>query len=320
MMTADSHNNIFGRTLNPHRLNLTAGGSTGGEAALLAMKGSVLGVATDVAGSNRIPALCCGINSIKPTASRIPFAGGVPPGRIGSPSPILPVIGPCGRSTRDFALFLKSVIDLQPWTVDENVLNVPWRTIPPFTRPLRFGLIRGIQQRPLHPPIARTLHNTATTLKASGHHIILLDDKIPPLYASALLAWKFFALDPARTPLAHMHASREPPIPSLATCSFAELRDWTPSLDDLWNMNLARARIVKAWKDLFVQEELDALLMPGYQAPAPRHDTYGVPVHTVVPNLVNFPAGVLATGRAEGREDEVFWKEGVGYDPPCKFS
>ena len=58
MMTADSHNNVFGRTLNPHDLTRTAGGSTGGEAALLAMRGSVLGLATDIAGSNRIPALC----------------------------------------------------------------------------------------------------------------------------------------------------------------------------------------------------------------------------------------------------------------------
>ncbi|KAM0341695.1 hypothetical protein ACHAPU_009943 [Fusarium lateritium] len=33
MMTADSENNIFGRTLNPHNTNLTDGGSTGGEVA-----------------------------------------------------------------------------------------------------------------------------------------------------------------------------------------------------------------------------------------------------------------------------------------------
>jgi amidase len=38
----------FGRTLNPFNLKLSAGGSTGGEAALLAMKGSVLGIGTDI--------------------------------------------------------------------------------------------------------------------------------------------------------------------------------------------------------------------------------------------------------------------------------
>ncbi|KAF3045514.1 hypothetical protein E8E12_008881 [Didymella heteroderae] len=45
----------YGRTLNPFNLKLSAGGSTGGEAALLAMKGSVLGVGTDIGGSVRGP-------------------------------------------------------------------------------------------------------------------------------------------------------------------------------------------------------------------------------------------------------------------------
>jgi amidase len=43
-MTADSENNIFGRTLNPHNLSLTAGGSSGGEGALVGMRGSLIGV------------------------------------------------------------------------------------------------------------------------------------------------------------------------------------------------------------------------------------------------------------------------------------
>jgi amidase len=45
MVESTSH---FGRTLNPFNIKLSAGGSTGGEAALVAMKGSVLGVGTDI--------------------------------------------------------------------------------------------------------------------------------------------------------------------------------------------------------------------------------------------------------------------------------
>lgn len=318
MMTADSHNNIFGRTLNPHNLSLTAGGSTGGEAALLAMKGSVLGVATDVAGSNRIPALCCGITSIKPTASRVPFAGGVPPGRFGSPSPILPVIGPCGRSIRDLELFLKTVIDSQPWDLDDSVINVPWRSIDPITRPLRFGLLRGCKERPLHPPIARALHAAATKLKEMGHSIHLLDDKIPSLYSTALLAWRFFLLDPQKMPLKHIQASGEPIVPSLPTCTFPELRDYEPSLDALFELNVQRAAICRQWREIMVEEELDAVIMPGYQSVAPRHDAYGVPVYTVLQNLLNYPAGILTVGKAEMERDGGFGKEGAGYGPPCK--
>ncbi|KAN0107998.1 Acetamidase [Hyaloscypha variabilis] len=37
LMTADSDNNVFGRTLTPHKLTLTAGGSSGGEGALVTL-------------------------------------------------------------------------------------------------------------------------------------------------------------------------------------------------------------------------------------------------------------------------------------------
>ncbi|KAF2264251.1 amidase [Lojkania enalia] len=316
MMTADSHNNVFGRTLNPNKLCLTAGGSTGGEGALLKLRGSVMGLATDIAGSNRIPAVCNGISSLKPTASRIPFGGGVPPGRLGSPSSILPVIGPCGHSVRDFELLMKTVIDSEPWGADENVLNVPWRKVEPVTKPLRFGLIRAHPKRPLHPPVARTLHSAATILKDAGHSIVLLDDKIPDLWESAILAWKYFLLDPKKTPVGIVNASGEPWVPSIATVGFEELAGWQASLDELWDMNVARAKILRAYKDLMVNNKLDAIIMPGYQATAVPHDTYGVPVYTVLQNLLNYPAGILPYLKATKQLDEPFFKRDAGYEPP----
>lgn len=286
MMTADSHNNVFGRTLNPHNLSLTAGGSTGGEAALVAMRGSILGVCTDIAGSSRIPPLCCGISSIKPTASRVPFAGGIAVGRLGSPGAILPVIGPCGQSVRDYELFLKTALK-EAWFRDESALNVPWRSVQPVSKLLRFGLIRGCKQRPLHPPIARALHNAATALKERGHEIVLLDDKIPDIYESAILAFKYFMLDPQSTPMKFIKASGEPPIPSMAGSNFKDLQGWQPTLDALWDMNVEKAKICHAWRKLLVDEKLNAVLCCGYQATAVPHDTYGIPVYTVLENLLN---------------------------------
>lgn len=75
MMSADSDNNVFGKVLNPHRLSLGAGGSSGGEGALIALRGSILGVGTDIGGSIRIPALCCGTYGFKPSVARIPYGG-----------------------------------------------------------------------------------------------------------------------------------------------------------------------------------------------------------------------------------------------------
>ncbi|KAH7117934.1 amidase signature domain-containing protein [Dendryphion nanum] len=316
MMTADSHNNVFGRTLNPHNLSLTAGGSTGGEGALLAMRGSVLGLATDIAGSNRIPALCNGISSLKPTAGRIPFGGGIPPGRLGSPSSIAAVIGPCGYSVRDYELFMRTVMDSQPWEYDENVLNVPWRRVEPATTPLRFGLVRGHPKRPLHPSIARTLHTAATKIKEAGHSIVLLDDKIPDLYDCTILAWKYFLLDPRKTAVAHVNASGEPWVPSIATCGFKELAEYQPSLDELFEMNVERAGILRTWRGLMVENKLDAVILPGYQATAVPHDTYGVPIYTTLQNLLNYPSGILPFLKADKNLDKPFFNKDAAYEPP----
>ncbi|KAG7695402.1 hypothetical protein KL915_002792 [Ogataea haglerorum] len=56
LLSVESTNNIFGTVLNPQNTNLTASGSSGGEAALVAMKGSPFGMCTDAGGSIRLPA------------------------------------------------------------------------------------------------------------------------------------------------------------------------------------------------------------------------------------------------------------------------
>ncbi|KAF2793225.1 amidase, partial [Melanomma pulvis-pyrius CBS 109.77] len=316
MMTADSHNNVFGRTLNPSNLSLTAGGSTGGEGALLAMRGSVLGLATDIAGSNRIPALCNGLKSFMPSSKRVPFKGKTPPGRVGSPGSIVPVIGPQGSCVRDCELFLQAVMDSRPWRYDEGVLDVPWRKVEPVTRPLRFGLVGGCQKRPLHPTIERALHSAAQTLKEDGHTIVDIKRKIPDPWACAVLAYKYFLLDPRKTAVQHVNASGEPWVPSIAKAFPEELKGWEASLDALWDMNVERAKVVEKWHDLFVENELDAVVMPGYQATAVPHDTYGVPAYTVLQNLIDYPAGILPHLKANKVLDEPFFDETAAYEPP----
>jgi len=63
----DSSNPVYGRTNNPYDLSRIPGGSTGGEAALLAAGGSVVGIGSDIAGSIRIPCNFCGVFGHKPT-------------------------------------------------------------------------------------------------------------------------------------------------------------------------------------------------------------------------------------------------------------
>jgi len=75
----ETDNLLFGRTNNPYDLSKTPGGSSGGEAALIASCGSPFGLGSDAAGSVRLPAHYCGIASLKPTSGRLDRTGHVPP-------------------------------------------------------------------------------------------------------------------------------------------------------------------------------------------------------------------------------------------------
>ena len=68
-------NPIFGTTTHPLDKTRTPGGSSGGEACLIAMGGSILGLGSDIGGSLRIPAHFCGISALKPTHGRIVVRG-----------------------------------------------------------------------------------------------------------------------------------------------------------------------------------------------------------------------------------------------------
>lgn len=67
----DCSNPIYGQTVNPHNLQKTSGGSSGGEGALIGGGGSLLGIGTDIGGSIRIPAAFCGICGFKSTTGRL---------------------------------------------------------------------------------------------------------------------------------------------------------------------------------------------------------------------------------------------------------
>ena len=100
----ESDNLIHGRTNNPYDFARTSGGSSGGEAALIAACGSPFGLGSDAAGSVRLPAHFCGIASIKPTSGRLPRTGHVPPA--GGWIETLWQIGPMARRVEDLCAII----------------------------------------------------------------------------------------------------------------------------------------------------------------------------------------------------------------------
>lgn len=166
IMTGDSHNNVFGRTLNPHNTTLTAGGSTGGEGALIALRGSLLGVGTDIGGSIRIPSLCNGIFGLRGSVGMVPHSGVrdlTVPGTDGVRS----AAGPMATSIRDCRLFMKAVMESETWRYDSTVMSVPWRNLN-VKEKLRIGLVEDNGIHTPSPPIRRGLDQAGRLLDKSN--------------------------------------------------------------------------------------------------------------------------------------------------------
>ncbi|WP_326585809.1 amidase [Streptomyces sp. NBC_00481] len=102
---------LSGVTRNPYDLSRTAGGSSGGAAAAVALGAGPLALGTDGGGSVRIPAAFCGVFGLKPTYGRVPL---YPASAFGT----LAHVGPLTRDAADAALMLDVVAgpDARDWS------------------------------------------------------------------------------------------------------------------------------------------------------------------------------------------------------------
>jgi len=119
----ETSNLLFGQTNNPYDVARTSGGSSGGEAALLAACGAALGLGSDAAGSVRLPAAFSGIAGIKPTSGRLPRTGHFPPA--GGWIESLWQMGPMARRVEDLIETMRLLGG--PDGLDHTVPDVPFR-------------------------------------------------------------------------------------------------------------------------------------------------------------------------------------------------
>lgn len=101
-----TYNEVFGTTNNPWDLTRTPGGSSGGSAAAVADGLCGFDLASDIAGSIRIPAHFCGVYGLKPSVGLVPGEGYVDHVGGGALPPDGNVLGPICRSADDLELML----------------------------------------------------------------------------------------------------------------------------------------------------------------------------------------------------------------------
>ncbi|KAF2757193.1 acetamidase [Pseudovirgaria hyperparasitica] len=292
----DSFNNVFGRTLNPHNAAVTAGGSTGGEGALIALRGSVLGVGTDAGGSIRIPAMVNGIYGVKPSWQRIPYYGQESGNLDGHVKVGMAAsAGPLAVSFRDCELFLHTVVDLEPWLVDSDVIPGPWSSLIPLSSPkITVGLIMTDGLITPHPPVTRTLREAASALTTSGIHVVELD--VAPLFSKCqALANRLMGVGGNNHMFDLLERTKEPLHPWLV--SRMKRHPAIPT-DKAVALHGAREAMQRAWLQVWAGEQpgkpkIDVLLCPVAPHAPPEIDRWNATSYCSTFNMLDYPAGTI---------------------------
>lgn len=142
-LSGGSHTSARGAVHNPRRMGYSAGGSSSGSAALVAVGEADMALGGDQGGSIRMPASFCGIYGMKPTHGLVPYTG------------IMPIeiyvdhTGPMTASVADNALFLEVLAGADGYDPRQYNVQVKAYTeaLGKGVSGLRIGVVReGFQQ------------------------------------------------------------------------------------------------------------------------------------------------------------------------------
>lgn len=170
LMAGETTNHIIGYTTNPKNRLLSAGGSSGGEGALIGARGSPVGFGTDIGGSIRIPAAANGLFGLKPSSGRLPYEGMA--NSMDGQNVITSAVGPLGTSLASIKLVTKALLSKEPWLHDPTTVELPWRPEQEnLPKKLCFAYHDNDEHTP-HPPVLRALKMVVDTLRSAGHEVI----------------------------------------------------------------------------------------------------------------------------------------------------
>lgn len=290
----DSCNNLFGRTLNPLNRQLSAGGSSGGEGVLVAMRGCMVGFGTDIGGSIRVPAMCQGVYGLKPSTGRVPFGGQQMAqlegkGRIS----LQTVAGPLARSVGDLDVVMREIVPRAE--LFEDGVPGSWPVLTP-TKKMTIGILKkdGLVE-PL-PPITKILDEVSQKLQATGVNVVEIP--VPPVLKKCqALAGKLMGVDDNATVMDLLERAGEPLIPWLGG---RMKRTKALTVQQLAQLKVQRSTIEREMLAMWTggappgsPRQVDAIVLPVAPHPVPEIDRYGGVGYTSTFVLLDYPAGVV---------------------------
>ncbi|KAI9765220.1 MAG: hypothetical protein M1840_007712 [Geoglossum simile] len=317
LMHLETDSNLYGVTTNPYNCNASAGGSSGGEGALIGLRGSCLGIGTDIGGSIRSPAANNGLYGLKPTAFRVPTDGWS--STMAGADSIVTVIGPLSASLTGIKLFMQTIVASKPWLSEPALIPLPWNSTfrIPQDKPLKIAILWHDNVVMPHPPITRALRTIVSKLKAIPN-ITVVDWK-PHLHdeAWAIISSLYFT-DGGAEDAAVIAESGEPwrPLtkwiikenPCVKRLGMKEFFYWQEEREEY------RKEYAKVWNDTAtagnngtgeLEGVVDVILCPAAPGVAPLHNTAKYWGYTSQWNLLDYPALVFPVCKVDADVDRL---------------
>lgn len=321
LASLDSVNNVFGRTMNPYNRLLTAGGSSGGEGALVAMGGSAVGIGTDIGGSIRIPAMCNGLYGFKPSVGRIPFGGQRMTVSDGiSRSSVQAVAGPIARRLEDIDTVMRHVVP-KAHLFAEDCLSVSEGWVggslarDPGTARQKFpgsgpngefviGILRSDGNCQLLPPIRNLMNEVAQALREHGTNMNVQVVDLPSTQAwtkAQSVMSKLMGVDGGAVMSQMLLDTQEPLVPWMST-RFKHGGKSQP-LERLAEIQAARSQLEQDMlRDIWLvstdvqgrkRRGVDAVICPLASHPVPKIEDYNAVGYTSSWVLFDYPAATV---------------------------
>lgn len=262
-----SYNDVYGTTNNPHDVERTPGGSSGGSAAALAMGFTPIELGSDIGGSIRVPAHYSGVMGLKPSYGIVPAHGQIPgmPGTLSLSD--LAVTGPMARTAQDLDVELSALVGGDRW-------NRPaWRVELPGPRAASLAGLRiagwlDDEHCPVDSSTRRVFDELVSSIESAGGRV---DTEARPDFTLAKvddvfqhLLFAALAGEHSRPKIETMAANTDDtPLGQIKRASAMRHRDWLA-------YNERRMQIRARWEEFF--EGWDVVLMPVHPRAAIPHD------------------------------------------------
>jgi fatty acid amide hydrolase len=331
LFSYEADNPLFGRSSNPWSLDRSPGGSSGGEAAIVAAGGSALGFGADLGGSVRVPAHFCGIHSLKPTAMRLTNLD-TPDGIFCDQETVPPQPGPMARHVRDLQLAMSVLAAPGMDRLDPSVPAVPW-TESHGVEGLRVGWYEDDGAFRPSPGLRRAVREAVAALAARGATIeqwappdvteaqrLFMVLAVPDRFASIRRALRGNPVDRRLAALL-----RSTSFPSAGAPLVAALMARGGQARMAWMVGKVgaarttaaayaaavgeRARYRQRFLAAMDERNLDILICPPYGLPALRHgadealSTFVGASYSQLYNVLGMPAGVVSLTRVLPEEE-----------------